>query len=204
MHVVMSSSGQDRAPDRSRAMASIATTMPSQRRTPVSHQAAAPPDLFGRRAAIVLLVVAVLWGASIVLAASVDLSATSPGRALRAAVYVIGAGVCHQRPDRSFTAGAGTWPVCARCAGLYLSAAIVGLALGLWMAADRQPMFLRWRLWMLLAAAPTVISWTAERAGLLSTSNMVRFVLAIPLGAIAAMMLAAAASGPVDHKPEVD
>jgi uncharacterized membrane protein len=178
--------------------------MPSQRRTLMRHQAAAPPDLFGRRASIVLLVVAVLWGASIPLAAVVDLTGSSPGRMLRAAVYVIGAGVCHQRPDRSFAAVAGTWPVCARCAGLYLSAAIVGLALGLWMAVDRQPMFLRWRIWALFAAAPTVISWAAERAGLLSTSNMVRFVLAIPLGALAAMMLAAAASGPVNRKPEVD
>jgi hypothetical protein len=80
----------------------------------------------------------------------------------------------------------------------------MGLALGLWTALDRQPVRGRWRVWMLVAGTPTAASWFAERAALLSTTNLVRFVLAIPLGAITAMMLSAAASGPDGRKPEVD
>jgi uncharacterized membrane protein len=167
-------------------------------------EAAVPADRFGRRAAIVLLAVAILWGASILLVALVDLSASGPGRALRAAVYTIGAGVCHQRRDRSFAAVTGSWPVCARCAGLYLSGAVMGLVLGLWTALVRRPVWVRWRVWMLVAAAPTAVSWFAERAGLLSTTNLVRFVLAIPLGAVTALMLSAAAFGSDGRKPEVD
>jgi uncharacterized membrane protein len=167
-------------------------------------RALARPDRFGRAAALVLLAVAVLWGIAISLVSMVDVSGTSAGRALRAAVYVIGAGVCHQRPDRSFAGVSGPWPVCGRCAGLYLSAAVMGLALGVWAAADRQAPVVRWRAWMLFAAAPTAVSWLAEHAGLLSTPSLVRFVLAIPLGALAASMLAAVAFAPAGRKPEVD
>jgi uncharacterized membrane protein len=178
--------------------------MPWSRQTAAHHETVAAPDRFGRRAAMALLVVGVLWGAAIPVVALADLSSSAPGRALRAMVYVIGAGVCHQRPDRSFAAAAGHWPVCARCAGLYLSAAVTGLALGLWSAVGRRPVIAPWRVWLLFAAAPTFVSWLAERAGLLSTTNLVRFLLAIPLGATAALMLLAAALGPDGRGPEVD
>ena len=45
-------------------------------------------------------------------------------RVLAWAPYVAGSLVCHQRADRSFTTRSVTWPVCGRCAGLYLSAAV--------------------------------------------------------------------------------
>jgi hypothetical protein len=80
----------------------------------------------------------------------------------------------------------------------------MGLAMGLWTTAGGRLAILPWRVWILFGAAPTAVSWLAERAGLLSTTNLVRFVLAVPLGAVAAMMLAAAAFGPAGHKPEVD
>jgi uncharacterized membrane protein len=178
--------------------------MPHLPLTPTTYRAPARPDRFGRHAAVALLVVAVLWGAAIPFVALADLPASNGGRMVRALVYVVGAGVCHQRPDRSFASANGPWPVCARCAGLYLSAAVMGLAMGLWAIAGGRPAILRWRVWMLFVASPTAVSWLAERAGLLSTTNLVRFTLAVPLGAVAAMMLAAAAFGPASQKPEVD
>ena len=39
------------------------------------------------------------------------------------AIYVAGHFVCHQRPERSFASCGYQWPVCGRCAGLYLGAA---------------------------------------------------------------------------------
>ena len=39
-------------------------------------------------------------------------------------VYIAGALICHQRPERSFHVWGVQWPVCARCLGLYAGAAI--------------------------------------------------------------------------------
>jgi len=43
------------------------------------------------------------------------------------AVYAIGSGICHQRPERSFFLWSHQMPVCARCAGIYFGAAIAAL-----------------------------------------------------------------------------
>lgn len=37
-------------------------------------------------------------------------------------LYAAASRICHQRPERSFFRGAVQWPVCGRCAGLYLAA----------------------------------------------------------------------------------
>ena len=43
------------------------------------------------------------------------------------AVYGAGSFICHQLPARSFHAWAAQWPVCARCTGIYLGAAVAAV-----------------------------------------------------------------------------
>ena len=45
------------------------------------------------------------------------------------AVYVAGAVVCHQKAERSFSLAGQPLPVCARCTGIYVGAALTVLAL---------------------------------------------------------------------------
>lgn len=110
--------------------------------------------------------------------------------------------VCHQRPDRSFHTDGRPWAVCARCTGLY-----AGVAAGAWLAAlaalrtprvarHRRAEAYRWPL--VLAAVPTAATWAVEYAGITSFSNTARFVLAVPLGAVAAWMLTSMAAGRVE------
>jgi len=53
--------------------------------------------------------------------------ATSLGTAIVVAVYGIGSFVCHQLPERSWRLWTAQMPVCARCTGIYLGAAIAAL-----------------------------------------------------------------------------
>lgn len=48
----------------------------------------------------------------------------SAGYALALATYAVGSLICHQRLDRSFVAFGVQLPVCARCTGLYVGAAV--------------------------------------------------------------------------------
>ena len=96
--------------------------------------------------------------------------------------------MCHQRPERSFHAGSAQWPVCARCAGLYLSAPIGAIAALLMRKRVRL-----W--WVALAVVPTALTWLLETAGLAPIGNLARFVAALPLGAAVAMLATGTASG---------
>ena len=130
-----------------------------------------------RSLALALTVGAVLWTAAIVAAPR----ALGADRFVTAAavVYAGSAQICHQRAERSFRTAGLQWPVCARCAGLYLSGALGALCgwfgLGRWRAT-------RLRGLLASAALPTALTWGLEVAGLASFSNMARAVAAIPLG----------------------
>jgi hypothetical protein len=112
--------------------------------------------------------------------------------------------LCHQRPERSFATAGLTWPVCGRCTGLYLGAALGALAA--WAAVRRAPSGAfysgrtgpnRARVLLVGAAAPTAISWGLEAVGLTAVPTAVRFVAAVPLGAAAAWVVALAAAAAV-------
>jgi uncharacterized membrane protein len=110
-------------------------------------------------------------------------------------VYVVGSKICHQRPERSFHTGGVQWPVCARCAGLYASApfgAVLALA-----AARRRSKSWRAPAWpiFIAAAIPTAITLLVEWPGLAGTSNLVRAVTALPLGAAVAFLIVRVAGG---------
>ena len=100
--------------------------------------------------------------------------------------YAAGSVVCHQLPERSFYWGQWKFPVCARCTGLYVSAAI-GLAA--WatirqMARKRRgtPIRIEPRLAIVIlvaAALPTLVSVSTAVLGVWDAINAVRALLAV-------------------------
>ena len=119
-------------------------------------------------------------------------------RVATALIYVGAGQICHQRPERSFHLEGRRMPVCARCTGLYLAAPL-GLAGVLLMrrragADDRT--YRRWRVAIVAAALPTVISVGLEWVGGPGlSSNISRAVTALPLGAVLAAAVGAALVG---------
>ena len=141
-----------------------------------------------------LAAIAVLW--PLVQAATVAATIHGSTGVLTAVVQIVGSRVCHQRPERSFHTAAVKWPVCARCSGLYLGAA-VGACFGF---ALRVRRWVRGREVIALlgvASLPTVTSWIAEWAFRAPVTNVARAMAALPLGvAMAATIVAVASSSP--------
>ena len=113
-------------------------------------------------------------------------------------IFAIGSVICHQIPERSFFWDGHQLPVCARCTGLYASAAVGLIAwYALKLVRGQRPMPLRPEAalrWIALAALPTALSWSSGALGLWDGTNMTRALLAIPLGASAGAIVAAVAT----------
>ena len=115
-----------------------------------------------------------------------------------AIIFSVGGVICHQIPERSFFWAGQQLPVCARCTGLYVSAAL-GLIAWVTLKTAR-----RWRSiaiaprvaiqWLAIAAVPTALSVAAGLTGAWDGSNVTRALLAIPLGASAGAIVAAVAT----------
>jgi uncharacterized membrane protein len=124
-----------------------------------------------------LTMAAMLWAVAIVGAPRLFASPTwGPAAAV---VYTGSARICHQRAERSFRTAGLQWPVCARCAGLYLfgaAGALVGW-FGRGRAAGSRE---RWLLGV--SAIPTAATWLLEVAGVMPFSNTARAAAALPLG----------------------
>lgn len=114
---------------------------------------------------------------------------------LAAFAYLAGSVVCHQLAQRSFVTAGAQWPVCARCAGIYL-----GIAIGFsaWLGLRR---LITWRLRvgtmltvLVIVALPTAVSWLTGVTGIWDGTNAIRFGLATPLGLTAGAIVAAAAA----------
>lgn len=129
---------------------------------------------------VVLALLTLLWIGLLIAAPAVG-----AGVPVSAFTYGLGALICHQRPERSFHVASAQLPVCARCMGLYVGAAIgaclAALPLVKLEARPRSP-----RLLLLLAAAPTALTLGLELLGLASPSNMARAAAALPFGAAVA------------------
>lgn len=111
-------------------------------------------------------------------------------------LYAAGSLICHQIPDRSFHLQGSQLPVCARCAGLY-----GGGALGSIVAATMAGRLLtRWRLpprswqWIgtLVAALPTIATFTLEWVVGWPIANTTRAISAVPLGGAVAFVVVSA------------
>jgi uncharacterized membrane protein len=135
----------------------------------------------------VLLVLAA-GGWVILLLAAPSLPAT-----LAAGVYVIGAHICHQLPDRSFHIGTAQLPVCARCMGIYGGVALAAVS-GVARSGGFRPAHLSARALLALGATPTVVTVFAEWLGMWHPSNVVRALAGLTLGAAVGLILADAAA----------
>jgi uncharacterized membrane protein len=144
------------------------------------------------------VVAACVWSALLVAAPMMGRS-DAPGwsRGAAASAYLAGSLLCHQRPERSFHAGASQAPVCARCSGLYWSGT-VGLLLAAMsvLTHGRERAAAHWRThgrhlrwWLVAAATPTAITILAEWTGLWSPANDVRAMAAAPLGLVAGLLV---------------
>jgi uncharacterized membrane protein len=97
-----------------------------------------------------------------------------------ALTYVVSSLVCHQIPERSFHVGAVQLPVCARCLGIYSGFAMAALVA---LVTRSRVTGVQARIIALAGAVPTIATVAAEWAGLWRTSNVVRLMAGLPLGA---------------------
>lgn len=150
-----------------------------------------------RWVARVLVGASVAWLGALLLAPYGIQSSLPLVRNLAALVYVAGGFICHQRPERSYWLAGAQLPVCARCTGLYVSAAI-GAPIAFLYAARLSGA--QARLAVILAGLPTLVTWSIEMAGLAHPSNTVRAVAALPLGfAVAWLIMATTYTDPRRH-----
>jgi uncharacterized membrane protein len=132
-----------------------------------------------RLLAVGLTAAAVVW-AVLIVAAPVALHSRTALRPV-SMLYASSSRICHQRPERSFSIAGFQMPVCARCSGLYVSAAA-----GTLLAWPRRRRTARMPRGLLFAAAlPTAITFTLEVIGVMRFSNVLRTLAALPLGACA-------------------
>jgi uncharacterized membrane protein len=139
-----------------------------------------------------LLLVVIGWGMLVVL--TPDWNAVHVGsapRVMSAIVYAIGSQVCHQRPDRSFVTAGSVWPVCARCTGMYGGGAAAAiLCLVGFRRTPRAWTSHQWRTLFAVGMGPTAAIWMLEQAHLISTTNLVRAIVAVPAGCVVSIALA--------------
>jgi uncharacterized membrane protein len=152
------------------------------------------------RAVLAIIVLTVSWSAALAAAPGAGSSSHAGGRTFAAAVYVAGSFICHQRPERSFHIDNVQLPVCARCVGLYVGAAVGALGwaviagLGRSVSARARWWQLRVRAVLAMAAIPTLLSIATAWLGVWDPGNTGRALLALPLGAAAGGLVAAVAA----------
>jgi uncharacterized membrane protein len=145
-----------------------------------------------------LVLAALLWPVTLT-AALVDQFHHQPSMA-SAVVYLAASRVCHQKPERSFSTAGHQWPVCGRCAGLYLAAPIGAIA-GL---RGRRPLpARRARVWLIAAAIPSAVTLLVEWSAWFPVTSAARMAAALPLGAAIAWILVRTAPG-LDRSDQVN
>jgi len=110
------------------------------------------------------------------------------------AIYGVGSIVCHQLPERSFHLWSAQLPVCARCTGLYLGAALAAVRSA---KASRLPSGLQGARTIVIVAlipslATLVYEWTTGEV----PSNWIRFAAGLPLGVVVSWLVHAPAAMP--------
>jgi uncharacterized membrane protein len=154
------------------------------------------------------LIAAVAWAMALPAATYVagTVPPESPLAAASALVYGFGSVVCHQRPERSLWSWNVVWPVCARCAGLYVGGALVGIAV---LVGPRSPSR-RLKLWrhaqgaIAIAALPAVVSLLYEWSTGRVPGNALRLVTGLPIGFTVLAVIVSAADATEPSGREVD
>jgi len=128
---------------------------------------------------------ALTWAAALPLASyAASQSESSLVYVLTAAVYAIGAAICHQRPERSFHLWATQMPVCARCTGIYVGAALACAVPDVARVWWRSP-----RTVAAIASLPTAATLAYEWITGITPSNWIRAAAGLVLGAGIAMLI---------------
>jgi uncharacterized membrane protein len=132
-----------------------------------------------------LILATVAWTTSLFLAAYIAASphGNSASYGLALAVYGLGSFICHQRPERSFHLWTAQLPVCARCTGIYVGAAVAAIASPRAWRARRGPTA------VLVAAAANAMTLVYERLTGVTPSNWIRAVAGFLLGAVVMAVL---------------
>jgi hypothetical protein len=150
----------------------------------------------------------VAWAGALPAAAFVAArpQAAAPAYLFAVAIYAIGSVVCHQLPARSFHLWGRQLPVCARCTGIYVGAALaVAVFAGArWVARSPTPARRfdglgvvsddvdrrRLRLAVIVAALPTAATLVVEWTTHVTPANGVRAAAGLVLGAAVAWVVA--------------
>ncbi len=139
----------------------------------------------------VLIVAAIAWPALLGGALAARVHDAAP--VVAGVIYLSASRVCHQRPERSFQWDAVSWPVCGRCAGLYVGGA-AGAIVAAFSLRRRRPAP-RMVSWLAVAAIPTAITVVLEWTGGVAVTSAARAAAALPLGALVAFVLIRTAAG---------
>ncbi len=141
-----------------------------------------------------LLSAPVLWVGAL-LAATFIASRVQVGvaaYAISAAIYQVGSILCHQRPERSFHLWGAQLPVCARCTGLYLGAAIAALVAAPMGRTFSRGVWSHARGLLLVAGVPTVATLLYEWTTGDMPSHWIRASAGFPLGVVVMLIVLAA------------
>jgi uncharacterized membrane protein len=135
---------------------------------------------------------AIMWAALIPLA---PLAASQPAPArfwypLALVLYAAGSVVCHQLPERSFHLWSAQAPVCARCTGIYLGAAVLAACAIVWPRTARpNDDVRRTRALLAIAVLPTLVTLAYEWTTGDTPSNAWRAFAGAPLGSAVAFVV---------------
>jgi hypothetical protein len=150
----------------------------------------------------VFLAAAVVWAATILIAPALIDAGGGASSVVALAIYSGCAAICHQRPERSFQLFHRQMPVCARCTGIYVAAALTALVM--LERRTREGGFASasggWSRWSIALAstlpslATLVCEWTTGHM----PSNWTRAAAGFPMGAVASWLVLR----PFDGAPE--
>lgn len=109
---------------------------------------------------------------------------------LQRLLFLLGFGLCHQLPERSFIAGGLQAPVCARDTGIYVGFA-VGFALLTLLHQDRPRGLPPRHVWIVSALWLALMAWDGitSYSGLRETVNGIRLISGLGVGFSAAALI---------------
>ncbi len=154
-------------------------------------------------ALVAVVLITLLWVTALGVAPAAASQSHAIAPVTSALIYAAGSIVCHQRPERSFSYAGAQLPVCARCVGLYVGGLVGVLAWTVIAGLGRRPLARVRSLTssgaprraLILAALPTTVSVTTAFFGWWDPDNVLRAILAFPLGAAIGASVSAVAAG---------
>jgi uncharacterized membrane protein len=135
---------------------------------------------------------AILWAVLLLCAPALVGLGNRSASLVAIALYTGCSAICHQRPERSFQLFGHQMPVCARCTGIYLGAALAALVVaGTWAASRAEAPNARRQTWTVALAsvlpslATLIYEWTTGDM----PSNWTRAAAGFPMGAVVSWLV---------------